>query len=89
MKKTYSKPQIMFEAFTLSTNIASGCGVITKLPSEGTCGFTPERWDPDVVIFNVGVGVGDGACTTGPIGDYNGLCYDNPSAGTGMNLFTS
>lgn len=87
MKKTYSKPQIMFEAFTLSTNIASGCGVITKLPSEGTCGFTPERWPADVIIFNMDVSGSN--CTTAPCGEYDGLCYDNPSAGTGMNLFTS
>lgn len=85
MKKTYSKPQIMFEAFTLSTNIASGCGVITKLPGEGTCGFTPERWPSDVIIFTT-----DMNCNTAPEDtEFDGLCYDNPSAGTGMNLFTS
>ena len=85
MKKTYSKPQIMFEAFTLSTNIASGCGVITTLSTRGTCGYTPDRWPESVVLFNT-----DGICNTSPQNtEYDGLCYDNPSAGTGMGLFES
>ena len=85
MKKTYSKPQIMFEAFTLSTNIAAGCGVINDTHSEGGCGYTPERWPASVVLFN-----SEPLCNTNPKDtEFDGLCYDNPSAGTGMNLFTS
>ena len=75
MKKTYSKPQIMFEAFTLSTNIAAGCGIKTKLMDRsGGCGWQP---DPRAeVIFNFGVQGSD--CEVGPGEMYNELCYDNP-----------
>lgn len=50
MKKTYSKPDIMFESFTLSTNIAASCApgaqtlsadyICGKLFSDGTMVFT-------------------------------------------------
>lgn len=37
MKKMYYKPQVMFESFMLSTNIAGGCESIVGNPSKGTC----------------------------------------------------
>ena len=39
MRKAYSKPQIMFEDFTLSTNIAAGCEVKTNTPSQMQCAY--------------------------------------------------
>ena len=39
MKKTYMRPEIMFESFTLSTNIAGDCEVKTDTPSKGNCGL--------------------------------------------------
>ncbi len=32
MKKIYSKPEIMFDSFTLTTNIAAGCGKKNRYP---------------------------------------------------------
>lgn len=37
MKKTYSKPEILFEDFTMSTNIATGCEGTVGNPAKGTC----------------------------------------------------
>jgi hypothetical protein len=39
MKKAYSKPEIMFEDFSLSTNVAAGCTFKTDTKSEGDCGY--------------------------------------------------
>ena len=39
MKKKYSKPDIMYESFTLSTNIASDCAPGTEmLANDYSCG---------------------------------------------------
>lgn len=81
MKKTYSKPEIMFESFTMSTNIAAGCEKIFGLYARGSCGIPTST--PGVIIFN------SGDCTD-PGGDeatYNGLCYHVPTEGD--NLFNS
>lgn len=75
MKKVYSKPEIMFEDFTLTTNVASGCDVPTNLPSQNECGMDFSG----VVVFMTGMT----GCTgvqidpTAPNGDgeYNGICY--------------
>ena len=79
MRKTYSKPQIMFEAFTMNTSIAAGCSLITKLPNlEIQCGFEVSDSRFDDVVFNTANP--DTKCNTGAEGPYNGLCYDNPSS---------
>ena len=39
MKKKYEKPEIMFESFTLSNNIAGSCETRTGLQSNSTCGL--------------------------------------------------
>ena len=39
MKKTYTKPELYFESFELSANIATGCGIITKTATQGICGY--------------------------------------------------
>lgn len=71
MKKTYSKPEILFESFAMSTSIAVGCECDTPLPSyEENCGY-PIRGG---VVFVEGT-----SCTTSPQGadkdQYNGFCY--------------
>lgn len=85
MKKVYSKPEIMFEDFTLSTNIAGDCEVKTNLPSNSTCGMdfsglkvfmTGISGCTDIAVDNVG---GDG--------QWNSICYHVPSGGD--NLFNS
>lgn len=67
MKKEYKKPELLFDSFELSTSIAVGCGIITKLPSEGSCGYN----DNGQIIFT--------SSLTGC--EYEGndkICYDVP-----------
>ena len=83
MKKEYTKPQIMFEDFTLSTNIAAGCEHQNVLPTNGTqgCGMAYGN----LVIF-----VDTNACDLSvgrDDGEYGGICYHVP-ADQG-NVFTS
>lgn len=42
MKKTYDKPVILFDDFSLSTTIAAGCEFTTNLQGENVCGY-PTR----------------------------------------------
>ena len=84
MKKTYSKPDICFEDFSLSTNIAAGC---EKRPFNHTevCGV---KWGKANILFSESLGISN--CNVNVIeGDpkYNGLCYHNPTAD--QNVFFS
>lgn len=86
MKKTYSRPDIIFEDFSLSASIAVSCEVKLDNPSKDVCGI---KFD-NVTVFvdgvtncmpdNGGQTVGDG--TAG-----NGLCYHVPKDTN--NLFVS
>ena len=40
MKKVYKKPEIMFESFASSVNIAGDCEIKTNTPHSGICGVT-------------------------------------------------
>lgn len=80
MKKAYSKPDIVFEDFSLSTNIAAGCEALANFP-QGDCGYV---FAPDVVIF---MEERHGCTTEVETGEYNGICYHNPSDDN--NLFSS
>ena len=85
MKKRYSEPEIMFENFVLSTNIAGDCEVKTYVPSNDTCGLDFSC----LMVFLDGMG----GCTdiqvdnVGGDGEYNGICYHVPSGNE--NLFNS
>lgn len=71
MKKSYTKPQIVFESFVLSTNIAGNCEVKTWTPNSGTCAYPVTEGDFTWNIFLDSVT----ACTTTQAeGDY-GVCY--------------
>ena len=79
MKKTYVKPELYFESFELSSNIASGCQTITKLQSKETaCGYN----DGVDVIFTSSMG----GCNVKDDGTGK-ICYDVPSDSN--RLFTS
>ena len=54
MKRNYTKPQIAFDDFTLTTNIAAGCGRIVDNPTNGTCGvpWTGIFSGYDYMLFN-------------------------------------
>ena len=85
MKKAYSKPQIMFEDFTLTTNIAAGCEVKTRTPSENQCGVNASG----INIFLEGMtGCADFGfvVSAGGDGSFGNICYHVPY---GENLFNS
>ena len=71
MKKAYSKPEIMFEDFSLSVNVAVGCEIRNSNPSEGVCGWESRNG----MIFVEGV---TGCKYKQPDG-YDSICYHNPS----------
>lgn len=87
MKKTYSKPEILFESFTMSTNIAAGCEKIVGNPSKGSCAVNSSG---GISVFDATVGA---ACafTPGDMGTeedmYDGFCYHVPTEYN--NLFNS
>lgn len=88
MKKAYSAPDILFESFTLSTNIAGDCEApYVNNASKGTCAVLGTG---DVAVFDSKVG---DACDFNPSHfgqpeDFWGeLCYHVPSADN--NLFNS
>ena len=90
MKKTYTKPEISFESFLVSTNIAGSCEFKTMQMAEGQCGYLPaaeDRWDQGP-IFISGV---NGCKFVEPSGKYGSgpdqLCYHNPTDLN--NLFNS
>lgn len=82
MKKPYSKPQILFESFSLSSSIAGDCEVKTDTQAAGTCGVSFGT----ITIF---VGSAEGCAYKVGVddGDYNGLCYHIPL--DVYNLFNS
>lgn len=82
MKKKYIKPNICFESFTLSTNIAGDCVEKTDTPYSGTCALEvvagPLTWN----IFMSEIV----ACTTQEDdGAYNQICYHVPFGDTLFN----
>lgn len=84
MKKTYMKPQIMFESFSVSTNIAGDCDVKTQTPSSGNCAYTVE--DEFLGAINYFTNEVYACETKEADGEYNGICYHVPY---GDNLFNS
>lgn len=84
MKKHYEKPQIMFEDFTLSTNIAGTCTVKTWTPNSGECAYPVT--DEFLGTVNVFTSSTQACTTTEDDGEYNGICYHVPF---GDNLFNS
>lgn len=86
MKKAYSKPDIVFEDFSLSTNIAAGCEENPSAFSSGTqpCGV---KWAAGVYIFTDEIDGCNRKLVDGQQGEYNGLCYHNPTSN--YNVFYS
>lgn len=87
MKKAYVKPEIMFESFVLSTNIAGDCETITSLQVEGSCGY--ETRD-GVVFIDMTMGCNVGVPKNEAEDDWiynNSVCYHVPI--DTKNLFNS
>lgn len=79
MKKVYTKPEIMFESFTLSQAIAGDCDNKYALQAQGDCGLD---YGGDI-IFLLGItgcgdnGTGENAFETDD--GTSGVCYYNPT----------
>ena len=88
MKKTYSKPEISFESFVMSTNIAGDCE--KPFVNNATKGVCAVIGSGGITVFDSKVG---GACKFTPEGlggtpdIYDGLCYHVPTEA--KNLFNS
>ena len=88
MRKTYSSPDIVFEDFALSTNIAAGCEEKPDNQTEG-CGV---KWGKKFIFMDGMTGctsqVTEGSTSGNMVDeDNNGLCYHNPSES--YNVFYS
>lgn len=87
MKKRYEKPQIVFEDFTLSTNIAGTCENVVDGPSLGQCAMEGTG---GIFVFVTGVQACEYTPTDmGYVNDdmYDGICYHVPIETN--NLFNS
>lgn len=83
MKRSYEKPLVVFESFTMSTNIANDCEKEVNNSTRGACGV---KMSDGTTIFIVG----ETGCTIPPLSgsdDYNGFCYHAPTEEN--NLFNS
>ena len=87
MKKTYSAPKILFESFTMSTNIAAGCEEIIRTFDQGNCAI--EGTGGISVFSGTMVNICDytPADMGNPDDMWNGFCYHVPTEKT--NLFNS
>lgn len=73
MKKVYQKPAIIFEEFSLCTNIAGDCDVKTQTPVSGDCGY---QFGSNVVFLESVSG-----CVKkvkDEMDQFNGICYHVP-----------
>ena len=72
MEKKYDKPQVFFEDFQLSANIAGDCtGRPNNQSDEGSCGYE----DNGFVIFVEG----NSGCAFKTKGPFNRVCYHVPT----------
>ena len=82
MKKTYTKPEILFEDFTMSANIAAGCEEKNDVHLADACGW---KWGKSTIFTESVTGCKKKVVDGDPA--YNGVCYHNPSSD--YNLFNS
>ena len=88
MRKAYSKPQILFEDFTVSTSIATGCKETGANSAYLTCGFDfpgiGSVFTTALTAVCTGFAVPDNGDKDGV---WNELCYHVPDGDNA--LFTS
>lgn len=82
MKKTYSKPDILFDSFALSTNVAANCEFRTPLPKVDECGMPIRYFNSIIFVTEM-----QGCTVIEPSGEYDSICYHLPTDSN--NLFTS
>lgn len=76
MKKTYVKPEIVFEDFSLCTAIAANCEIIIDNQSSGNCGYQYEGGFGATMFTQA---AGSNVCSV-PVDDdvKNTFCYHVP-----------
>ncbi len=80
MKKTYNKPQIVFESFELTTSISAGCSyIVTNSADTSNCSYHDAQ--QDITLFAAHCGWDEDEVNT------SGVCYHVPSAN--YDLFNS
>ena len=82
MRKTYSKPEIMFEDFTLNESIATNCEIRISNQSVDVCGMI-QGSGGEVLFIDDSTGCTMHTADT----EANGLCYHVPVESN--NLFNS
>lgn len=82
MKKVYSKPEIMFDDFSLTTCIAAGCEEKIQGPTQGNCGL---KWGQTTIFTQDSTGCQTKVADGSPM--YGNLCYHNPDQK--YNVFNS
>ena len=87
MKKLYTKPEIMFESFLMSANIAAGCENINSNPTVDKCAYIIPGTEFSAEKHVFSANVGDACTTKNDNGKYDYLCYHTPTDTT--NLFSS
>lgn len=87
MKKEYSKPIVVFENFSMSTNIAGTCNRIVNNPTQGVCGIPGSAPGSDLFSQDVQGCVILDEFFDGNDGKYDGFCYHVPEGGP--SLFNS
>lgn len=71
-KKPYSKPEIFFESFQMTTHLSANCEKINTLHSQGTCAYKLGRYN----CFTSDVAACTDECPEGYMGmGYEGVCY--------------
>ena len=86
MKKTYKKPMMIVERFTLSQTIATGCGDLEQYGSPTLTRMANCAWDFNgaFLLFLEG---NNNCVHQIEDGTIDGLCYNGPSPS--MSLFHS
>lgn len=91
MKKAYAKPEIMFESFASSTNIAANCKMKIDTFANGDCAYMAvvgDKWEAIFLSDIPACEVKDGPETDNSAdGAYGGYCYHVPVDGN--SLFNS
>lgn len=82
MKKTYSKPDVIFDSFSLSTNVAADCAFKTPLPKADECGLPTGFLNEIIFITEM-----QGCTRTQGNGQWDTICYHQPTEEN--NLFNS
>ena len=81
MKKIYSKPDIVFESFSLFTSIAAPCKIRNFNPGQGTCTFLIAG--ENVFLTSVAACNKPGNLPITVDGS-NGICYHVPTAAAAL-----